>query len=293
MPPVNFYPVSQVDFEAFTAAFNRAYQDYYTPIVMTAGSFRAVLRADDVDLDASVAAVEGEQIVGTGLLGLRHRVAWIGGMGVVPERRRQGIGRRMMHYLLDQARMHQADEVRLEVIEDNEGALHLYWQLGFLTFRRLFVLERPATQQRLPAPDYAVRTWPAAELLRYFSTFHDLPNCWQRDFRSLQHRASLLRGWAALDRDEIVGYALGWSHYTEIRLADLAAHPGHDRVAIAQAILSHLHHLQPDATGHIYNVPDSDPVLPAYLAAGYRVVQRQLEMRLPLRDNRMPGNYRP
>jgi ribosomal protein S18 acetylase RimI-like enzyme len=282
MPPIEFYPVSQVDFEAFTAAFNRAYADYYTPIIMTAGSFRTLIRYDDVDLDASVAAIEGEQIVGTGLLGLRNRAAWIGGMGVVPERRRQGIGRRMMHYLLSQARRRAATEVWLEVIEQNQGALHLYRQLGFETVRRLLVLQRRPQSLAHPDSSYTIRTWPAAELLRYFALFHDHPNCWQRDVRSLQHRASLLRGWAALYGEDLVGYALGWSHHTEIRLADLATHPAFDRAAIAQAILAHLHRLQPEALGLSYNVAEDDPALPGYLAMGYEVIQAQLEMRLAL-----------
>ncbi len=282
MPSIEFYPVSQVDFEAFTAAFNRAYADYYSPIVMTAGSFRTLIRYDDVDLDASVAAVEGEQIVGTGLLGLRSRTAWIGGMGVIPERRRQGIGRRMMHYLLNQAQHREVAEVRLEVIEQNQGAFHLYHQLGFATVRRLLVLQRQPQSLTQPDSRYTIRTWPAAELLRYFAPFHDHPNCWQRDLRSLQHRASLLRGWAALYGEDLVGYALGWSHHTEIRLADLATHPAYDRAAITQAILAHLHRLQPEALGLSYNVAEDDPGLPAYLATGYEVIQVQLEMRLVL-----------
>ncbi len=282
MPSIEFYPVSQVDFEAFTAAFNRAYADYYSPIVMTAGSFRTLIRYDDVDLDASVAAVEGEQIVGTGLLGLRGHAAWIGGMGVIPERRRQGIGRRMMHYLLNQAQHRRVTEVWLEVIEQNQGAFHLYHQLGFATVRRLLVLQRRPQSLTRSDTSYTIRTWPAAELLHYFTPFHDHPNCWQRDLRSLQHRASLLRGWAALCDEDLVGYALGWSHHTEIRLADLATHPEYDRAAIAQAILAHLHRLQPDALGLSYNVAEDDPGLPAYLATGYEVIQAQLEMRLAL-----------
>lgn len=282
MPSIEFYPVSQVDFEAFTAAFNRAYQDYFTPIIMTTGSFRALIRHDDLDPDASVAAVDGEEIVGTGLLGLRDRVAWIGGMGVIPERRRQGIARRMMVYLLDQARARGAREVWLEVIENNVAALRLYQQLGFKTIRRLLVLERKPAPPASPNSAYTIRTWPAAELLRHYASFHDVPNCWQRDIRSLRHRASILRGWAALYREDLVGYALGWSHYTEIRLADLATHPGYDRAAITQALLTHLHWLQPDAPGYSYNVAEQDPALPGYLATGYHITQAQFEMRVLL-----------
>jgi len=37
MVPITLHPVSEVDFEQFTSAFNLAYSDYFTPIVMTPG----------------------------------------------------------------------------------------------------------------------------------------------------------------------------------------------------------------------------------------------------------------
>lgn len=282
MPQISYYPVSQVDFDQFTNAFNLAYSDYFTPIVMTPGSFRALIRQDDLDLDASVAALADHEIVGTGMLGLRQGEAWIGGMGVVPEWRRRGIGLRMMEHLLAQAQARGVCEVRLEVIEANEAARHLYERLGFVSIRRLLVLERPPADAS-PAPTgYTIRTWPAADLLRYFHAFHDIANCWQRDIRSLQHRADMLRGWAALCDETVVGYGLGWSHRHEIRLADLATRPGEDRAAVAAAILAHLHRMQPEAFGHSYNVAEGDPALAGYLSSGYAVSLRQYEMRLPL-----------
>lgn len=282
MPQISYYPVSQVDFDQFTNAFNRAYSDYFTPIVMTPGSFRALIRQDDLDLEASVAALADHEIVGTGMLGLRQAEAWIGGMGVVPEWRRRGIGLRMMEHLLEQAQIRGAREIRLEVIEANEAARRLYDRLGFVPIRRLLVLERPPGNA-LPAPaGYTIRTWPAADLLRYFHTFHDTANCWQRDLRSLQHRAEMVRGWAALSEEAVAGYALGWSYRHEIRLADLATHPGEDRAAVAAALLAHLHRLQPEAFGHSYNVAEDDPALAGYLGSGYEVSLRQHEMRLPL-----------
>jgi GNAT superfamily N-acetyltransferase len=203
-------------------------------------------------------------------------------MGVVPEWRRRGIGQRMMQHLLEEAQTRQAREVRLEVIEANEVAAQLYLRLGFVPLRRLLILERPPGLTSHPPTDYAIRTWPAADLLHYYPVFHDTDNCWQRDIRSLRHRAEIVRGWAALRGETVVGYALGWSYRHEIRLADLATRPGEDRAAVAAAILAHLHRLQPEAFGHSYNVADDDPALEGYRSAGYAVSLGQQEMRLSL-----------
>jgi GNAT superfamily N-acetyltransferase len=284
MPPIVCRPVSEVDFDTFTAAFNHAYSDYFIPTVMTPASFQALMIRDDLDPAVSVAALDNGVIVGTGLLGIRGRTGWIGGMGVIPERRRQGIGRQMMRYLLDRAREHRLTEVMLEVIERNRGAYELYRQVGFADQRFLLILDRaPAEIPHLPLPQYPVESRPLEELLEYYEAFHDAPNCWQRAPRSLaglgMHH---VQGWAALNNREVVGYAIGWANTHVLRLVDFAAKPIPERVAIAQSLLTYIHQQCPDAYSDSYNIAEDDPVLPAYEALGYTISFRQIEMRLAL-----------
>ncbi|HVO69098.1 MAG TPA: GNAT family N-acetyltransferase [Aggregatilineaceae bacterium] len=284
MPPVVFRPVSKVDFDAFTAAFNRAYSDYFMPISMTPASFRALMTRDDLDLDVSVAALDNGAIVGTGLLGIRDRRGWIGGMGVIPGYRRQGIGRQMMRYLLDRAREHHLTEVILEVIEDNHAANELYRQIGFEGRRYLLVLDRaPSELPDLPVAPYPVETRSLEELLEHYNTFHDTPNCWQRDVPSLAGLGvHQVQSWAAMDNRQVVGYAIGWANAHVLRLVDFAAKPVPERIAIAQSLLTYLHRQCPNAYGDSYNISEYDPVLPAYEALGYTISFRQIEMQLTL-----------
>ncbi len=274
--------VSDVDFSAFTAAFNQAYSDYLTPIMMTVPAFRALIARDNLDLTASVVALDGGEIVGTGLLGIRDRRGWIGGMGVIPGRRRQGTGRLMMRYLLDRARERQLDTVQLEVIEANHGAHALYRQIGFEEQRYLLILERePGPPPELPAL-YPVEERPITSLLFYYDTFHEVPNCWQRGLSSLRGLAQHSQGWAALIDGEIASYAVGWANKHEVRLADFATRPGSEQTSAAQSILADLHRRAPDAHGSSYNIAENDPVLPAYVALGYTTSFRQIEMKLAL-----------
>ena len=64
-------------------------------------------------------------------LGLRGPDAWIGGLGVVPTARRQGIGRVLMIAAHDEARARGAERVWLECIVENTQALALYEELGY------------------------------------------------------------------------------------------------------------------------------------------------------------------
>lgn len=274
--------VSDVDFGAFTAAFNHAYSDYFTPIMMSVPAFHALIARDDIDLSASVVALEDGTIVGTGLLGIRDQRAWIGGMGVIPERRRQGIGWHMMQYLLDQARDRQLDTVQLEVIEANHGAHALYREIGFEEMRYLLILTRdPDALPDVPAP-YPVEERPVDSLFAYYAPFHEVENCWQRGLSSLKGLAQHIQGWVALENGEVVGYAAGWANEVEVRLADFATRPGSEDTRIARSLLAYLHGAMPGAHGASYNIAEDDPVLPAYRAMGYTTSFRQIEMKLVL-----------
>jgi ribosomal protein S18 acetylase RimI-like enzyme len=276
--------VSDVDFRDFTSTFNRAYSDYYVPISMTISSFRALMARDDLDMDVSVAAVDDAgKIVGTGLLGIRGKQGWIGGMGVVPEHRRQGIGRQMMEYLIQQAREHGLEEVKLEVIEENVGAHKLYRDLGFEDGHILLVLDRsPDTTTFEYDHPYQVEERAPSGVLKYYPEFHSMPNCWQRDLPSLEALTPFVQSWAMLETGRIVGYGLGWADAQLIRLLDIAILPNENHTSAAQALLEYLHQQYPEAYGSSYNIAEDDPVIPAFYTLGYKVSLRQIEMRLRL-----------
>ena len=284
MSPVEYRAVTDVDFRAFTAAFNLAYSDYFTPISMTVSSFRSLIERDDLSLEDSVAAINDGRIVGTGLLGIREDRGWIGGMGVVPDDRRQGIGRQMMLFLMERARQHILDHIDLEVIEQNDGAHILYKSLGFVDRRSLVSVER---EPGLPLESdhgaaYVVREQPVSTLLRHYDDFHTVDNCWQRSLRSLELLISHVSGWAVTAGNCLAGYALGWSGRHGVRLIDFAMNPEGDPEAAGAAMLTALHAQYPDAPGSTYNIPSDDPVLDAYWRLGYRTTLRQVEMRLAL-----------
>jgi len=130
-------------------------------------------------------------------------------VGVIPGRRRQGIGRQMMLYLMDQARAHHLNRVNLEVIEANQGAHALYHQLGFVDHRMLISVECLEAKIVNVSPDYQVKELPAAELLDYFTAFHDQPNCWQRGLPSLKAMEAHLQGWASFQNGDLTGLCAG------------------------------------------------------------------------------------
>ena len=117
--------------DELAALFTAAYEGYVRPMQVTADALRFLTRAYDLDRGASRVAIRGRDAIGLVNLGLRGTDAWIGGLGVVPTARRQGIGRVLMAAVHDEARARGVERVWLECIVENTQALALYEELGY------------------------------------------------------------------------------------------------------------------------------------------------------------------
>jgi ribosomal-protein-alanine N-acetyltransferase len=73
---------------------------------------------------------EHERIIGYCLLSMAVGEAHILNISVSPKEQKQGVGRKMMEYLIDVARG-KAETMFLEVRPSNTGAIYLYESLGF------------------------------------------------------------------------------------------------------------------------------------------------------------------
>ena len=77
-------------------------------------------------------ALDDEALVGYGGLAVSGPgEAWVNNIAVRRDHQRQGIGRRLLEALLEQARDHEARTVLLEVAADNKAAQNLYDMYGF------------------------------------------------------------------------------------------------------------------------------------------------------------------
>ncbi|MFJ3617372.1 GNAT family N-acetyltransferase [Streptomyces iakyrus] len=79
-------------------------------------------------LDDGTGSLHGYVLAGTTAL---SRDAWILGLCVAPDHRRQGLARRLMAELLTRLRLTRTERVRLTVEPANHPAIELYRSLGF------------------------------------------------------------------------------------------------------------------------------------------------------------------
>lgn len=76
---------------------------------------------------------EGERLLGYGGMLTVLDEADVTNVAVLPEARRQGIGRALVEALIEEAKARDLVCLHLEVREGNEGARRLYEALGFVT----------------------------------------------------------------------------------------------------------------------------------------------------------------
>ena len=240
-------PASEIPGAVRAELFTAAYAGYFTPVHVDEAALAWMVGTWDIDLARSrVALLDGDP-VGFANFGLRDGVGWIGGVGVVPERRRSGLGRQLMEAVIAEA----PGDVWLEVIEQNEPAIRLYQQLGFTTMRMLDVWswadDPPAASAREAEP----------RLLQ-----DDVP--WQ----------SARPGLADLDLLEVEGGALLFRPGERVSVVQLAARDegaAAELLAAARARGSSLHYV---------NAPSDSVGSRALRKLGATLDLRQLEMKL-------------
>ena len=172
---VELVPSSRYSHAELAALFTASFEGYALPMEIDEATFSRMAWLFDFDLDASRVAVRDGREIGLVNLGIRGRGGWIGGMGVVPDERRRGVGRLLMEGAHDEARARGLDDVVLEVIDSNAPAIDLYAKLGYQPLRDLDVWSLDTE----PAPT-AAREVPAAEAHGSVRELRRAPEPWQR-----------------------------------------------------------------------------------------------------------------
>lgn len=258
-------PASTLSLEQLAALFTDAYEGYPVSMHVDATGLARMIETSDLDLDAArIARVAGEP-AGVCMLGVRGDEGWIGGMGVVSHHRREGIGEALMRAVVDEARSRGVRRVRLEVLEQNDGARLLYDKLGFELLRDVCVWTLDAE----PGED-AGREVTVEEALEFVREHHLEPEPWQRADGTLAH----LDGLAGVSVEG--GAAVYRAAGGRVLLLQAAARDEAAAAALLRALRAH------GGAVIAINLPETDVCTGALERLGGRVDVRQHEMALEL-----------
>lgn len=278
---VELLPANAFSYDELVEAYNHTRVDYLVPMPMNAARLREYVKICDVDLAASAVAVDGNEILGLGMLGLRPGRAWITRLGVIRSNRRQGTGTLLVSHLIRQACQNNARSIVLEVIKNNAPAHNLFLKEGFEETRELLVLRRP------PNPPSGETVGAEIEALGYEDAVHLLQRrtsipSWFDEYPSMINAGGL----AAL-RAMLADGSRGWLVYqnTVFQLGRLVIETEWgDPVRVGRALLYHLHARHPVQDTKTENLLADDPHWPAFKEMGYLEMFRRIEMVLPLKE---------
>ena len=115
-------PMSKADISAVFDIENRAYKHGWTE-----GILRDCLRVGYLCWTVEMA----QRIVGYGILSVAADEAHLLNLAIDPEFQKQGLGRQVLHFLLDVAQKQGVETIFLEVRDSNRSAIALYLDEGF------------------------------------------------------------------------------------------------------------------------------------------------------------------
>ena len=189
-------PASDYTHTELAVLFNRGFEDYFMPINFDEQHFTAFVARDGIDLVLSRVLVDDDQTIGLGMIAKRGESSRLAAMGIARDWRNRGAGTWLLKYLMNEANQRGEKKMGLEVIFQNEPAVHLYEKFGFKKIRQLFgfLAKEPAGKA-----DDAFETCDI-HLLIENAKLDCLPNLpWQVDVEAVRHNAETTFGFRLND----------------------------------------------------------------------------------------------
>jgi len=272
---IKLLPASHFTIDDLTAIYNQTRVDYMVPMPMNSTRLIEYIKTYDVNLENSLVAMEGKELRGVAMLGIRSDRTWITRLGVIPSTRRGGVGEALMLGLLEKSATLGIDFTMLEVIKNNLPAHKLFQKLGFYEVGELLILRR-APSKKLVEPVIAdarrLERYEALDLVGYDRGTQP----WTNQSESMSHAEDISglhltlqdgsQGWLVYQRQKFT--LTHFIYKTEVG----------DPAVMAYAFLSHLHHQYPRLDTHIENIQVNDPHLPGFQKMGYVESFRRIEM---------------
>src|SRR5215831_5236921 len=131
-------PAHEITLAQQAEVFREAFDGYVGgSFAMDAATLANFFRTQGIDLCYSRFAQDSEGLCGFGYITRVGDVSRLSGMGVIARARRMGVARKLLLWLLEEARARNDRTMMLEVIEQNPAAVGLYCSENFHQVARL------------------------------------------------------------------------------------------------------------------------------------------------------------
>ncbi|HET9029512.1 MAG TPA: GNAT family N-acetyltransferase [Candidatus Aquilonibacter sp.] len=230
--------------------------------IFTPQSFDDFVTRNDIDLSRALFAYDGSRPIGTICYGQRGHRAWFSLMGILPEYRKDGLGRNLFLQTIDAIVASGGTSIEFEVVQRNTAIQRMVHGYGFELIGELQSWARPA--RRAASNGLVPRKHRLADVAGVVAA---VPACWQREASAVARAAqSVLL--------EVPGA------YAFVRLRDDFAYvldAGASSYDAAGELLEQFDRRIPyDVT--LFNEPAGSALSGALHARKWRIVERQFRM---------------
>jgi len=280
--PVILHPASEFTIGELAEIYNQARSDYIVPMPMNAARMQEYINNYDVVLEHSVVAMDGGQVLGLSMLGVRPNHTWITRLGILPMQRRRGAGELLMSHHIESSQKLNVKYITLDVIKNNIPAHQLFIKFGFRECRELLILRRPPGPPKIDVAPYQIRLMESDEAIALLHQRKSTPS-WLDEIPSLVNAGNLYALEVELDNG-----AKGWIVYqkTIFQLGRLVIQTeAGDPREVARTLAHALHSQNPIQDTKTENFPLLDPHLPGLQDMGYIESFRRIELHLTFSEN--------
>lgn len=258
-------------------AFNTSFSDYLVPLHLTEQQLKDKIISDNIQLDLSAGAFDGNQLIGFILHGYDVikglKVVYNAGTGVIPSHRGNKITAQLYNFILPVLKEIGTDKILLEVITGNERAIKIYGKIGFEIIRTLNCNKGTIAAQS--PENYAIKNLNNYDWAQ-MQSFWDIHPSWQNSIRAVDSLKMTNISVGVYHNEEIAGYLI----YNPIskKIQQFGVHKDNRKKGIAKKLFHHI------ATNYsedvaVINVDDNSKATAGFLESlNLKPFVRQYEM---------------
>lgn len=273
--------LQQSSTEEIRQSFNKAFEEYFVPIYLSAEQMAQKLMVEGYDASISPAVFSAHKPAGFILHGAgTYRgipTAYNSGTGVLPAYRGQHLVQAMYEYILPILKERGFQKSLLEVIQENIKAKRCYEAVGFRVVRELLSYKAQVAQPLLHKDVQEIKTpnWPL------LASYWNREPSWQHSLQCLQRASDSYKIWGIFKDSELVAYAV--INPLTNRVPSFAVAPAWRNQKNATKLFQHLQQLYSSMPLTVINVDGQDDISNGFLKSlGLTPLVAQFEMELPI-----------
>ncbi len=207
---IEIISLDKIPFRKLVLCFNAAFSDYVVKFTITEDALRERWENTGADYSLSFGAMIAGELVGFIVHGINEKdgalMAYNAGTGVIPTYRGFKITRNIYKYALPLLRAKGVKQSILEVIQENEPALHIYESMGFEITREVSCFSGNFTDHKHVewSSDLEFRSLDAD--WNKLRTFWDFKPDWEGEPSSIRQTGDRLMTMGLYDKGVLCGY---------------------------------------------------------------------------------------